>query len=128
MVSREDAEFVGDLLDGSRQAEAINARVLLKVLGVVLGEEGDHCGCMDCGICGNCVACGDCPCEEPDIWADGSCDRHPILCGAGDWQGGGYVCDRINGHENAWHWQTVPATSTKPQSKIKWLDQEVLTD
>ena len=114
-----DAEFVGDLLDLSRKAHAINAAILLKELGVVLGEEGDHCPCMDCWKCGNCVACGDCPCEEPEIYASFDCERHPVSCGA---VSGRHVCDRIKGHEDSWHRETVPAEGLRGGSKIKWMD------
>ena len=75
-----DGEFVGELLDLSRSAHQINAAVLLRELGVTLGEEGDHCACMDCRNCGECVPCGDCPCPEADmnIQASFDCERHPV--------------------------------------------------
>jgi hypothetical protein len=80
MPSQADREFVGEILDLSRHAQRINAEALYKELGVILGEEGDHCPCMDCWNCGECVACGDCPCDENEmeIHASYDCERHPI--------------------------------------------------
>lgn len=73
-----DLGFVGDVLDLSARAHAINAAALRGALGVTLGEEGDHCSCMDCWDCGECVACGDCPCEAPNLHPSQECDRHPV--------------------------------------------------
>jgi hypothetical protein len=48
----------------------------LRKIGIILGQEGDHCACMDCWTCGECVACGDCECNTPDVRVSLACERH----------------------------------------------------